>query len=254
VYDPTIGRFLSADPIIQTFALSQAINPFSYVMNMPLALIDPSGYSWLSRLFHWIGHHIGQIVLAVLSVVTCGLVGLLAAVLLPEKDARILASIGLAIAMPAIGFTGFWGTVATGAAAGGVASGNLHGAVLSAITAGLLYGAGALASKVAHAVSTPINTTAQATDNSVAAGAAFPPAAEADTIIASSMPSISAPSEQQPRPPAESFTSPMPWQPRSQMHVHREVRNERSNRQVVDPAWMISIWSFSPFDLSIHAS
>ena len=74
--------------------------------------------------------------------------------------------------MPAIGFTGFWGTVATGAAAGGVASGNLHGAVLSAITAGLLYGAGALASKVAHAVSTPINTTAQATDNSVAAGAA----------------------------------------------------------------------------------
>jgi len=56
VYDPHLGRFLSADPIIQTISLSQALNPFSYVMNMPLTLIDPSGYSWLSSLFHSIGH------------------------------------------------------------------------------------------------------------------------------------------------------------------------------------------------------
>ena len=55
VYDPTIGRFLSADPIIQTLALSQAINAFSYVMNMPLTLTDPSGMSWLSKLFGGIG-------------------------------------------------------------------------------------------------------------------------------------------------------------------------------------------------------
>jgi RHS repeat-associated protein len=56
VYDPHLGRFLSADPIIQTISLSQALNPFSYVMNNPLTLIDPSGYSWLSSLFHSIGH------------------------------------------------------------------------------------------------------------------------------------------------------------------------------------------------------
>jgi RHS repeat-associated protein len=55
VYDPLIGRFLSADPIIQTIELSQALNPYSYVMNMPLTLIDPSGYSWLSKLFSSIG-------------------------------------------------------------------------------------------------------------------------------------------------------------------------------------------------------
>jgi RHS repeat-associated protein len=55
VYDPLIGRFLSADPIIQTINLSQALNPYSYVMNMPLTLIDPSGYSWLSKLFSNIG-------------------------------------------------------------------------------------------------------------------------------------------------------------------------------------------------------
>ena len=56
VYDPLIGRFLSADPVIQTINLSQALNPYSYVMNMPLTLTDPSGYSWLSKLFHSIGH------------------------------------------------------------------------------------------------------------------------------------------------------------------------------------------------------
>jgi len=55
VYDPYVGRFLSPDPIIQTLALSQALNPFSYVMNNPLSLIDPSGYSWLSKAFRSIG-------------------------------------------------------------------------------------------------------------------------------------------------------------------------------------------------------
>jgi len=51
VYDPYVGRFLSPDPILQTLGFSQALNPFSYVMNNPLTLIDPSGYSWLSKLF-----------------------------------------------------------------------------------------------------------------------------------------------------------------------------------------------------------
>jgi len=56
VYDPQLGRFLSADPIVQTINVSQAINPFSYVMNNPLTLTDPSGYSWLSKIFHAIGN------------------------------------------------------------------------------------------------------------------------------------------------------------------------------------------------------
>ncbi|MFO1466508.1 MAG: RHS repeat-associated core domain-containing protein [Steroidobacteraceae bacterium] len=43
VYDPQLGRFLSADPIVQTLNISQALNPFSYVMNNPLSLTDPSG-------------------------------------------------------------------------------------------------------------------------------------------------------------------------------------------------------------------
>ncbi len=44
VYDPTIGRFLSADPYIQAPYYTQSFNRYSYVMNNPLKYIDPSGF------------------------------------------------------------------------------------------------------------------------------------------------------------------------------------------------------------------
>ncbi|MGH2568484.1 MAG: RHS repeat domain-containing protein, partial [Bacteroidota bacterium] len=45
LYDYNIGRFASVDPIIQSPSLSQSINPYSYIMNNPLAGTDPSGYA-----------------------------------------------------------------------------------------------------------------------------------------------------------------------------------------------------------------
>jgi len=44
VYDHNLGRFLSVDPFIQSPGNSQSINPYSYIMNNPLAGTDPSGY------------------------------------------------------------------------------------------------------------------------------------------------------------------------------------------------------------------
>jgi RHS repeat-associated protein len=44
VYDPQIGRFLSADPLIQAPENSQSYNRYSYVWNNPLSMVDPSGY------------------------------------------------------------------------------------------------------------------------------------------------------------------------------------------------------------------
>lgn len=44
VYDPTVGRFMSVDPLIPDLADSQLVNPFSYVGNRPLSFIDPSGF------------------------------------------------------------------------------------------------------------------------------------------------------------------------------------------------------------------
>jgi RHS repeat-associated protein len=61
VYDPEIGRFLSADPFIQAPENGQSYNRYSYCVNNPLSLIDPSGYSWLGDVFgkldNWLSDH-----------------------------------------------------------------------------------------------------------------------------------------------------------------------------------------------------
>lgn len=43
-YNPVIGRFLSADPFIKSPNNLQSLNRYSYVLNNPLNLIDPSGF------------------------------------------------------------------------------------------------------------------------------------------------------------------------------------------------------------------
>ena len=45
VYSYDIGRFTSVDPFIQNPTSSQSLNPYSYIMNNPLAGTDPSGYA-----------------------------------------------------------------------------------------------------------------------------------------------------------------------------------------------------------------
>lgn len=43
-YDYNLGRFLSVDSFVQAPGNSQSMNPYSYIMNNPLAGTDPSGY------------------------------------------------------------------------------------------------------------------------------------------------------------------------------------------------------------------
>ena len=51
IYDPTLGRFLQADPHIQAPKNSQSYNRYAYVLNNPLSYTDPSGYffKWLAK-------------------------------------------------------------------------------------------------------------------------------------------------------------------------------------------------------------
>ena len=42
-YDPTSGRFVSRDPFPGLMRLPQTLNPYAYVTNNPVNLIDPSG-------------------------------------------------------------------------------------------------------------------------------------------------------------------------------------------------------------------
>lgn len=43
VYDPILGQFVSADPVIGDLYDQRMLNPYSYVQNNPLSLVDPNG-------------------------------------------------------------------------------------------------------------------------------------------------------------------------------------------------------------------
>ena len=45
LYDPLLGRFFSVDPIIHDPKNTQSQNAYTYVMNNPLSMIDPTGYA-----------------------------------------------------------------------------------------------------------------------------------------------------------------------------------------------------------------
>ena len=75
VYDPQIGRFLSADPHIQSPLNSQSLNRYSYTLNNPLSWTDPSGYFFKSlfkavkKLFKAIGKIIKKVARAIGKIV-----------------------------------------------------------------------------------------------------------------------------------------------------------------------------------------
>jgi hypothetical protein len=46
MYDPTIRRFLSADPHVTDPLSGQSYNRYSYVVNNPTNLVDPTGFDW----------------------------------------------------------------------------------------------------------------------------------------------------------------------------------------------------------------
>jgi RHS repeat-associated protein len=53
VYDPVIGRMMSADPYVPDPTNGQAWNRYSYVINNPLAFTDPNGYCFLGLCSVW---------------------------------------------------------------------------------------------------------------------------------------------------------------------------------------------------------
>ena len=74
VYDPELGRFLSADPFVQDVTNLQSWNRYTYVLNNPLSMTDPTGF-FFGKIFKAIGKFfksvfkaIGSVFKAVLSV------------------------------------------------------------------------------------------------------------------------------------------------------------------------------------------
>jgi len=70
LYDSTIGRFISADPVIQMPGDMQNYNRYSYINNNPLSAVDYSGHGFLSGIIHAITSvfkAVAHVVKAVLS-------------------------------------------------------------------------------------------------------------------------------------------------------------------------------------------
>lgn len=62
IYDPEIGRFLSADPYVQFPQSTQGYNRYAYLNNNPLNATDPSGFFNLKKeLGRALGHIAGYL-------------------------------------------------------------------------------------------------------------------------------------------------------------------------------------------------
>ncbi len=61
-YDPEIGRFITADTIVQAPYDTQSLNRYSYCRNNPLNYVDPTGHSWFSKFFKKVGEFFENLV------------------------------------------------------------------------------------------------------------------------------------------------------------------------------------------------
>jgi len=121
IYDPTLGRFLQADPHIQAPKNSQNYNRYSYVLNNPMSYTDPSGY-FFKKLGKFIKKHWRTALSIAIAAVTGYGVDLFLA--FENYSAALL-----------IAGTG-------GALAGYVATGSLKGAAIGAFTGAAFMGVG----------------------------------------------------------------------------------------------------------------
>ena len=130
VYDPRIGRFFSADPFVQNPMELQSYNRYSYVMNNPLSMTDPSGYFSVKKLLR-------TAVAIVIAYYTGQWVGGWATSALMTTATACT---------PALAATGSMMAGAAGGFVGGViAGGNLQSGVNGALTGGLFGLAGTVA-------------------------------------------------------------------------------------------------------------
>lgn len=120
IYDPQLGRFVQADPIIQDPYNGQSFNRYTYVFNNPLAYTDPSGNISVRD-------GLRMVVAIAITVYTGGAAG---------------------------GYWGFFGAqslttaqafavaVGGGIAAGAVQTGTLRGALTGGLSAAMFFGVG----------------------------------------------------------------------------------------------------------------
>lgn len=132
VYDPTLARFLSVDPINQAPDNAQSYNPYSYVFNSPMMLTDPSGFSAWTKYRRPV-------------------VGIAASVLTYGMATYAATGVWFADGVANVGLAKFGASVLAGGVGGGIQSGTVEGALKGAVMAAAFYGVGSGAEQIASA-------------------------------------------------------------------------------------------------------
>jgi hypothetical protein len=137
IYDPQLGRFLSADSVIDGHLSLQGYNRYSYVHNNPLTYNDPSG--------HFLNFVVGGVVGGALG----GIAGGITAYIASDGDWKVVAA------------------GATGGMVGGAIVGSGAGIIAAGVAAGTTTTGGAILAGTAVGASGGVigNTVDQYTEN-----------------------------------------------------------------------------------------
>lgn len=133
IYDPTLGRFLQADPHIQAPTNSQSYNRYSYVLNNPMSYTDPSGY-FFKKLGKFVKKYWRVIAAAVVTYFTAGAAS-------GWATSWAAGAFGAGTTAAAVAGGALTGAIA-GAAGGLVATGSLKGALIGAFSGAVFGGIG----------------------------------------------------------------------------------------------------------------
>ncbi len=152
IYDPELGRMLSPDPFVQVPEYSQNFNRYSYVMNNPLNLTDPSGFSWLSKAFKKIGNWFKENWRTIVSIIfTVALFFILGPGAFGFQGLNLLGSIGItsgwAVGASIGAVSGAFNSALNGGDLGDILRGAAIGAIQGGIAGGILHDMGLAAEK-----------------------------------------------------------------------------------------------------------
>src|SRR3989304_2047157 len=155
-YDPDLGRFVSADPVLGALGMPQTLNRYAYVVNNPLKYTDPTGEFWFkNQIGDWWGSlgpnppgliMLGAAVALVLA--TGGIGGLVIASHAVVGTAMVTFAAGAA--MGAIGYVAVDSIFFGGLSLERIGSAALFGAVLGGISAIAPMAAGSIAGRLGY--------------------------------------------------------------------------------------------------------